>query len=334
MVKLGIAGMGYIGRVHLEAASKVANAEVIGVSSSRPDQIRSLFPAVQTYPDYSSLLSNPRLDAVIVCVPTFLHEEYVLEAVRRGRHVLCEKPLALDSTAAARMVASAKDRGTVLMVGQVLRFWPQYVAIKKMADAGTLGQVRSVSAQRLTKYPPWAEWFRDPAKSGGCVLDLQIHDLDFVYWLLGLPSTVHAIGLKGERGGWDHVYTTLTYPETVVNIEATMLMPQSWPFTSGMRVNGTSGALEYTFRAAGDMKKREEAVDQFRFFPADGTMIEPEMQTEDCFVAQLKYFVKCVETQAAPLTCPPEESLQALRIAEACRKSLDTGMPVNLTATR
>jgi UDP-N-acetylglucosamine 3-dehydrogenase len=333
MVKLGIAGMGYIGRVHLEAAGKVTSAEVVAVSSSRPDQIRSLHPTLDIYSDYSALLSDSRLDAVIVCVPTFLHELYALEAVHRGLHVLCEKPLALDSAAGSRIVSSAKSGRTVLMAGHVLRFWPQYVAIKQMVEAGRLGHVRSVSAQRLTKYPPWAEWFRDPAKSGGCVLDLQIHDLDFTYWLLGLPSTVRAVGLKGDSGGWDHVYTTLTYPETVVNIEATSLMPKSWPFTSGIRVNGDAGAVEYTFRAPGDMEKRDEAIDQIRFYRPDGVIIESEVQAEDCFAAQLKYFVKCVETQTAPLTCPPEESLKALRMAEACRRSLDTGMAVSLGTT-
>jgi predicted dehydrogenase len=325
MVNLGIAGTGYIGRIHLEASRKLPGVQVLAVATLEPEEIRDKYPGLRIYTSYQELFRDEPLDAVIICLPTDLHEEAAIAAATRGLHILCEKAMALDAASAQRMLEAAQAHDRILMVAHILRFWPQYIRIKELIDAGEVGSIRSVTAYRLSKYPPWSAWYRDPAKSGGCLLDLQIHDVDFIHWILGHPQSVYTVGIQAPTGGWDHVHTTLTYPQAQASIEASCLMPESWPFSTGIRILGTAGALEYTFRVGANIQERDQASHFFRLYKSDGTVSEPAAAGEDMFVAQLRYFVHCVAERQPPRLCPPEETCQVMQVMTASRQSAESG---------
>jgi predicted dehydrogenase len=330
VVNLGIVGMGFIGRIHLEASRKVPEACLLAVSTRRPEEIRTTYPGLQAYTHYADLIRDNRLDAVVVCAPSDLHEQVTITAVECGRDVLCEKPMGLDATSAHRMHEAARARGRILMVAQILRFWPQYARIKELVDAGEIGAIRSIRAYRLNKYPDWAPWFRDPARSGGCLLDLQVHDIDFVHWVLGHPRSVYTVGIQSPNQGWDHVHTTLTYPGAQASIEASYLMPQAWPFSTGIHILGTEGAIEYTFRSGTTLEARDQAAHCFRLYKNDGTVSEPTASPEDMFAAQLSYFVRRVADRRPPNLCPAEETCQVMRVMTASRQSADSGRIIAL----
>jgi len=330
MVKIGIAGMGYIGRIHYEASRMVPGIRVVAAASSQAEHIRKSYPELQVTSSYQQLFRDDRLDAIIICVPTFLHETFASEAVANGRHVLCEKPFALDASSAARILAAAREAGVVFMVSQVLRFWPQYVRIRQLINEGTLGQVCAASAYRLAKYPPWSEWFRDPQKSGGCLLDLQVHDLDFIFWILGRPRNIQSFGLQSSNGCWDHVHTILTYGDAIASVESSYIMPGSWPLAAGIRVVGSAAAVEYTFRSAGDVATRTESTEQALLYCADGRVEELAVDHEDMFVAQLRHFAECIENRATPMVCPCDESYDVMTLLSASQQSADTGKAVQL----
>jgi predicted dehydrogenase len=330
MINLGIVGMGYIGRVHLEACRKTPGVQVRAVAALEADEVHVAYPDLPIYPSYRDLLRGEQLDAVIICIPTYLHEEAAIEAAARGCHILCEKPMALDAESAQRMLHAAQAHGRILMVAHVLRFWPQYARIKELIDVGEIGSILSVTACRLAKYPPWSNWFRDPAKSGGCLLDLQTHDVDFVHWILGHPQSVYTAGTQATTGSWDHVHTTLNYPHAKASIEASYLMPDSWPFTTCIYVLGTEGALEYTFRVGANIQERQQASHFFRFYKSDGSVSEPMASNEDMFVAELRYFVRCVADHQPPRLCPPEESCEVMQVMAASLQSAESGQVVVL----
>ena len=331
MFRLGIIGFGHIGRIHAEAAGRLPGVELAAIGTSQLDEVRRLCgPHVPVFTHYADLLQLSDLDAVVVCVPTYLHEQFVVEALRRGLPVLCEKPFALDVDSAQRMLDAARRNPTCLMIAQVLRFWPPYVRIRQLAGDGAIGSLQAIAAYRLAQYPPWGDWFRDPEKSGGAMLDLQVHDADFVYWLLGSPQEVYAAGLQSPTGSWDQVTTLLRYPDSVATLEATYLMPAAWPFTCGIRVTGSRGCLEFLFRVGGNVERREQAESSLRLYAPDGTVTEPAVAQDDMYAAQLRYFVECVEREHSPDLCPPEETLQVMRIMSACRQSLSTHLPVHL----
>jgi predicted dehydrogenase len=329
MINLGIAGMGYIGQVHLEASRKVPGVQVVAVATLEPEKIGGSFPG-QIYSSYTELLRDERLDAVIIGLPTDLHEKAVVMAAECGRHMLCEKPMALDAASARRMLQAAQAHERILMVGHVLRFWPQYARIKELIDGGEIGSLISVSAYRLSKFPPWMDWFRDSGRSGGTLLDLQVHDVDFVHWILGHPQSVYTVGIQSPAGGWDHVHTILNYPHAQASIQASSLMPESFPFSAGILVVGTKGALEYTFRVGANVQERQSASHFFRLYKSDGRECEPTASTEDAYVAQFRYFVQCLAEGQPPRLCPPEESCQVMQVMTAARQSADSGRIIAL----
>ncbi len=331
MIKLAIAGMGYIGKVHYDASHKVEGARVVAAFTSRPDLVRQhCDSSVILYANFRDMLVESRPDAVIVSVPTYLHEEYVIEALAHGCHVLCEKPFALNRHTGEKMVA-AKDRAkAVLMVAQVLRFWPQYVEIKRMIERGKMGSVKVVHAHRLGTTHAMGSWFLDPAKSGGCLLDLQVHDVDYVYWLLGYPSEIRTVGIRSESGCWDHVSTTLRCGPAVATIEASFLMADSWPFTCSVQVTGTRAVAEYGFRVSGNVSEREQAADELILYPAGSGATRVDTSREDMYVAQLKHFVECVKENRDSSVCPLQESLDVMSLMDASLQSAETGRPVFL----
>jgi UDP-N-acetylglucosamine 3-dehydrogenase len=332
MINLGIIGMGYMGRTHLAASSQVPDAQLAAVASRQFENLEHLQPDVRVYTSYDALLQDDGLDAVIICLPTFLHEHYVLRAVEAGRHVLCEKPFALDVAAAGRMLEAANRQQVTLMIGQVLRFWPHYVRIKNELDAGTIGSIRTVSAYRLAQYPDWGQWFQDPEKSGGCLLDLQIHDVDFIHWILGHPQQVFTTGLRSAAGSWDNVYTTLSYPNAVASVEASYTMPESWPFRTSIRINGTRGCLEYTFQVAGNVGEVSHAQNRLVLYGSND-VVELDVAADNSFAPQLQYFISCIMEHKSPVTNPPEESLQVMEVMAALKQSADTRQVIALTDT-
>ncbi len=244
---------------------------------------------------------------------------------------MCEKPFALDGDSAERMLEATERHHVVLMVGQVLRFWPHYCQVKELVDAGTLGAIRSITAYRLSKLPPWSSWFADPQKSGGCLLDLQVHDVDFVHWILGHPALVHTSGLRSEAGSWDHVWTTLGFGQRVAYIEASYLMPASWPFSSGIRLQGPKGCVEYTFRVRGNIEEREEGQHRLVLYGADQTPISLDVPPGAPFVNELQYFLDCVRSRQKPVLCPAEESLEVMQVMDASRRSVESCKAVQLS---
>ncbi len=330
MINVGIIGMGHIGRLHFAAAQEVPDLHVSAVATSRPQALPGAQPELRVYPRYENLLRDRQLDAVLICLPTDLHEACAIEAAEHGFHVLCEKPMSLNAAAALRMVKAADHNGRILMVAQVLRFWPHYVRIRELIASGAIGAIRSITAHRLAKYPPWAEWFRDPARSGGCLLDMQVHDVDFLHWVLGYPQQLYATGIRSRNRSWDHVFTTFVYRDLKATTEASYLMPEAWPFAAGLRAVGTKGAIEYSFRVGTNVEERDKASQGLWVYGQSGVVSEPEVSQEDPYIAELRHFAQCVSRREVSPICPPEESYQVMRLMTACRESLENRSVVEL----
>src|SRR5215472_10544816 len=211
-MRIAVIGLGFMGSMHIQALQKLAGVELIAVYSSdsrkRSGDLTGIqgnlggpgqsfdFARVKQYSDITALLADPAIDAVDLCLPTHLHEGVTLDALHAGKHVLVEKPIALDGDSARRMIAAAQKAGRVLMAAQVLRFFPEYVALRDAIDR--YGPVRAASFSRRCAEPGWGGWLKDKARSGGGAFDLLIHDVDMCLSLFGRPRAVAANGF----GDW------------------------------------------------------------------------------------------------------------------------------------
>lgn len=238
MVNVGVIGLGFMGRTHLAAyqaarAAGVAcrvvavadrNAQVIAAGAKAAGSAAgnfetgasgALFDPAETkaYVDARELLADPAVQLVSICTHTDTHVDLVLAALTAGKHVLCEKPVAVSSAEVARVAAAVKASGRLFMPAMCMRFWPGWAWLKERIVDGSLGKLTSLVFQRLGSPPDWGtEFYRDIQRTGGPLVDLHIHDADLVLWLLGKPASVvtrgtlmHASTLYGFAGGPSHV---------------------------------------------------------------------------------------------------------------------------------
>jgi predicted dehydrogenase len=187
VLRVGLVGAGVIGRPHLAALLQIADVKVVGIADPVTTSATALaIPAgAVAYADHRELLG--KVDAVWICTPNFLHAEQTVEFARAGVHVFCEKPIALDLGAADRMIAAAREAKVQLMIGQVIRYYPETIAIKKLLDGGELGDPVYVYGRRLFSRTVAlsADWRRDVGRSGGMTLESGVHEVDTVRWLGG-----------------------------------------------------------------------------------------------------------------------------------------------------
>src|SRR4051794_22896473 len=201
-MKTAVLGLGFMGSMHVRAISEIRGITLAAVYSSDPRKLSGDLSAIQgnlggpggqhdfsrlkPYTDIDALLADASIEAVDLCLPTHLHEQVAIAALRAGKHVLVEKPMALDGASARRMIAEAERAGRVLMTAQVLRFFPEYVALRDALKQ--LGPARAATFERRCAEPGWGGWLKDPAKSGGGAFDLLIHDVDICLHLFGRPK--------------------------------------------------------------------------------------------------------------------------------------------------
>jgi predicted dehydrogenase len=224
-----VIGLGYMGQVHLAALAHArANGvacRLAGVCDQSAERLdgrarasgnlaksrgaKRLFdPArVHATTDVDALLADPAVDSVSICTHTASHVELTRAALAAGKHVLVEKPVALDAVSIARLALAARKARRVVMPAMCMRFWPGWAWLKERVAQRTFGAVRSATFQRLASPPAWSpEFYADATRSGGALFDLHVHDADFVYWLFGRPASV------SSTGGAEHVTTLYHYP--------------------------------------------------------------------------------------------------------------------------
>jgi len=332
MIRVGILGAGFMGTTHAHAYHKLEGAQVVTVADTMFERAEKLASEVggRAAGDAERIFSDPTIDLVDVTLPTPFHPEYAIRAMEAGKHVVVEKPLALSVDEAKSIVAVSQRTGKYVMVAQVLRFWPEYVAIHDLLQSGRLGRPLSASAYRLSNPPQWASWFLNPALSGGTVLDLAIHDIDMMNWLFGRPERVVASGAAEKNGDWGTVIIQGWHGSVRTSIEATFMMPKDYPFAAGLRVMCERGMVEYRFQAGG------ASIEQGR--PTNSLLLhEPGKPNQvlsapegDAFEREIAYFVGCLQRNQPPEVIPAEDACLAVMTAISARESILSGQPVSV----
>ena len=265
-VRYGVIGCGVIGPVHMQAISAQADARLVGVCDcvpARARQAQAQYGAAVMETDYHALLAREDIDAVCICTPHYLHAEMTIAAARAGKHVLCEKPMALDPAEMDAMIAAAEQAGVQLGICFQHRFDPAVVQLREMIDAGQFGRLLIGGAHlrclRDANYYNSATWRGTWAYEGGGVLINQaIHTIDLMCWLLGTAVSVQGHYALLEHGAFieveDTASGTVTFANGAVgNIAATSASHLEWH--SRLHIFGTAGSaaintgfpVEFTF---------------------------------------------------------------------------------------
>jgi predicted dehydrogenase len=313
-------GLGFMGSTHLRAYKSVGDAEVVAVFSRDERSLsgdlshikgniggpgeKMDFSKMRKYREIDALLADREIDAVDICLPTHFHAETALKALRSGKHVLVEKPLALDGNEADSLVQEAKGAGRILMCAQVLRFFPAYAGL--VEEIKTAGTPRGALFRRRCAAPFWGSgWLTDRSKSGGGVFDLLIHDVDIVVKLFGAPQAMSAVGHEDLDRGIDLVTATFYYEHGMhVIVSGGWHHPKEYPFSMEYTVSCDEATFDYS-----------STDDHSTVYHRDGTSRPLRKPTEDAFEAELRYFVECCRKKAVPERSRPEESAQAVKLA-------------------
>ena len=329
MVTLAVIGAGFMGSAHAaNYAARGARGRVKAVWGRSPERAARGAATVgaEATVDLDSILADPEVEAVDVCVPTPLHREVVERAFAAGKHVFVEKPLALTVEDADAMLDAAVRSGRMLMVGLVLRFWPEYVELGRIVESGELGRPLAVSARRLSPPADWADWLGDREQSGGTAVDLMIHDFDQMNRLLGTPRSVFAS--EPELG---HVQALVEYDGAAGIAEGSMRMPRSYPFSSNICVLASEGVAEYGFSATpvegvGNIGA-SSSVPGLRVYPVGGEMRTEHVEPADPWGPEIAHFVSLLETGRPPEQGTGAQAREALLVSLAANRSIASGRP-------
>jgi predicted dehydrogenase len=318
-VKIGIIGLGFMGATHIAALHEMEGLQLAAVCTTNERALqgdltqaggnldlppaRYDFSAVRKYKDWERLVADPEIEAVDICLPTDYHPKAAIAALQRGKHVLCEKPMALTAGECERMQAAAAENKRVLMIAQVLRFWPEYEALAAFVRGGQHGELRSVQFIRRAGVPDWSNWLPREERSGGAVLDLLIHDIDQAIALFGMPESIRARSL----GPVDTLDATLNYARgPQVSIQGGWLAPGE-PFSMGFLASAEKGSIELSAR--GLVLTRETGTSE---------VLNP---SGNAYRAELAYFAECCRTGNEPERCPPVQSREGVELAQLLKES-------------
>jgi predicted dehydrogenase len=330
-LKVGVVGLGFMGSTHLQAYGSVANAQLAAVCSEDEKKLAGDLSAIQgnldrpgqtmdfgkaaRYRSFDDLLADSNVEAVDLCVPSYLHADLTLKALAVGKHVLVEKPMALSGEQCDAMIAASKKAGKVLMVAQVLRFWPDYAVARERVRSGKLGAVKAALFRRKCAAPAWGKWLKQRDKSGGGVFDLLIHDFDYCLHLLGKADSITAIGVQELDKGIDIVEARVHYAHGApVVISGGWHHPSSYPFSMEFSIICEGGTLDF-----------HSGLRRLTLFGADGRSEEVELPKTDAFQAELRAFANACESGQAPDICRPEDSALATKMTLAMRASREQG---------
>ncbi|HIC89807.1 MAG TPA: Gfo/Idh/MocA family oxidoreductase [Anaerolineae bacterium] len=326
--------LGLISFEHMHAYSyarclnQLAEAELVAIAdrdAERLEQAARQFAVQAAYSDYHKLLEREDITAVIVCSANDEHAAITFAAAEAGKHVLCEKPLALSLDDGQRMIEVCRKNGLKLQVAFVCRYDPLYRQAKELVDAGEIGTIKVMVGTNRGRLPPG--WFVDPARAGGgAVLDHSVHVVDLMRWFTGSEvQTVYAQAgtlLHPDLAVEDCGLLLLEFANGAIgSVDPSWSRPASFPFYGDMtmEVLGSEGAIYFN--------DNRPVLSVFR---AEGrTPFHLESFATDADLEMIRHFVRCIVEDHPPLA-GGEDGLKALEVALAAYTSAHTGQPVSL----
>jgi len=338
MLRIGIVGFGFMGRMHYANWSKCENAKVVAICDSDPDIIENSkkaggniegadstidFDSLEVYSDFDKMLADGVVDAISLTLPTFLHCSFTVKALEAGLHVLCEKPMALNVDECNKMAAAADKSGKILQIGHCIRFWPEYVKAKEIIESGEYGNVIAATFSRLGSAPTWGadDWFASDDHSGGVAMDLHIHDSDYIQYLFGMPKSVQGFGSPASGKGLKCITARFDYgDDKLVTAEGSWAMTPTFGFEMSFNIVMDKATIVYDC-------SREKA---FRVCPGEGDEFTPEVAKGDGYMREIEYFAALISGEEMPEVITLAQSIKSIELVKAEIKSIQTSQPVSL----
>lgn len=338
MLKIGIIGLGFMGKMHFDTYQGFGKmAKVTAIADVDPKKREGDWSAIggniafsgaktdltgiTMYEKADDLIKDPNVDVVDITLPTYLHCEYAVKALSAGKHTICEKPMAITSLEAQRMVDAANKAGKLLLIGQCIRFWPSYVKAKEIIDGGKYGKVKTARFQRYSTMPSWSwdNWILDAKKSGLAALDLHIHDADFVSYLFGKPDNVSSSGGSVNAGGFDHIVSSYAYPDgKLVTAEGAWEYAPGYPFSMTFAIHLEKASLNLA------------ADGKLTLYPTSGKPEELKVDENSGYWHEMAHFLDRIGKNEKSAVLTPESAMFSVKLVEAEIESARSGKRVAL----
>lgn len=333
---VGIIGMGGMGCAHLEVYRGMADVRVVAIADVDPDRLGlalqrgaaagagdavSAWCKPTCFGDGKELIHDDSVDLVDICLQTPLHPAFVEAALNAGKHVLVEKPLARTHAQALAMAAWAEASPVVALPAMCMRFWPGWTWLKKVISEQVYGRTLSTSFRRLAS-PPGAAFYCDGSACGGVVLDLHIHDTDFVRYCFGTPEAVSSVGYTGPSNAIDHVMTQYHYPDVpMVCAEGGWAMKPGYGFAMQFLVNFEKATAKF------DLNRKP----QLRVWEEGQPLREIDLGTLLGYHGEIGHWLDCISHGRASDIVSLRDAAESIRVVEAEVESIHTRNRVDLT---
>jgi len=340
MLKVGLVGFGFMGSAHTGIYRKMNDVKLATVCDIDIEKVKKgQFTAgnigsgntvdlsgVKITDNFDELINSPEIDIIDITLPSYLHSKFAVKALNAGKHVLCEKPMALTIKECDDMINAAKKSKKKFMIAQCIRFWPEYVFLRDSIKSKKYGKLLTLSFRRISGTPIWSSrnWLMDEKKSGGAIMDLHIHDVDFVVNLFGKPKEIFSFGktdVVKKRNGVDYVNTRYSF-----NNNALVTAECGWQY---------SGPFPFAMSFIAHFEKATVMMDGFLGKPfgvyhLNGNAEYPELEKTDGYSEEIKYFIDCVINDKKIAVSTPEESKIAVQLALAEKKSIVTNKTIKI----
>lgn len=314
-MKAGIVGSGFMGKQHLTSLQKCGVKEFC-ICDSNLENAKLLAESCNgvAYADFDEMLEKEALDMVSICVPTAFHNPFAIKALEKGVAVLCEKPFAPNEQLAQEIVDKAKETGTPLMVAHCLRFFKQYIYLKQALKDGRFGKLLTLDMHRHSTMPLWSagSWLEQVQKSGGAVLDMQIHEIDFIISMLGKPQAITAQG--------DHMQCLTVYHfddiDAAVSSHTSWRPQKNFPFTATFDAQFEKASVVFDGAKVTVYDAENTITDVMENEPFADYIF-----SDDPYDNEMRYFLDNLKEGKFPY-CEADDAVYAIKTAKASLKSL------------
>ena len=336
MVHVGIVGIGFMGMIHYLAYKNVPGVKAAAICTRDKKKLAGDWRGIKgnfgppgaimdlgkiaRYENWQGLLADPKIDLIDVCLPPKLHADVTIAALRAGKHVICEKPIALTTADARRMVKAAQQSKRLLMIAHVLPFVPEFAFVRQAAAGGRYGKLLGGHFKRIIADPLWLKDFYDPHSVGGPVVDLHIHDAHFIRLLWGMPRAVQTTG-RGRGDIVEFINSQFLFDaNTLVTAASGVIHQQGRSFTHGFEVYFERATM--TFDSA--VLDGQPVVSMpLTVLTSRGKVEQPKLRETDAFAAELTEAVKAVREGRPSQLLAGDLALDALTL---CQKQTESAL--------